>query len=42
MSRVHIFIIRFILLGIVLAAWELLPRHGIVNPLLLRPLPNAS
>ena len=41
MSRVHIFIIRFILLGIVLAAWELLPRHGIVNPLLLPPLTDV-
>jgi len=41
MSRVHIFIIRFILLGIVLAAWELLPRHGIVNALLLPPLSDA-
>lgn len=30
--------IRLGLLALVLAAWELLPRHGIVNPLLLPPL----
>lgn len=29
---------RLGLLALVLAAWELLPRHGIVNPLLLPPL----
>ena len=38
MSKIQIFIVRFSLLGLVLAAWELLPRHGIVNPLLLPPL----
>ncbi len=41
MSRVQIFVIRFALLGLVLAAWELLPRHGIVNPLLLPPLSDV-
>ncbi len=30
--------VRLALLALVLAAWELLPRHGIVNPLLLPPL----
>ncbi len=29
---------RLSLLALVLAAWELLPRHGLVNPLLLPPL----
>ena len=29
---------RLALLALVLAAWELLPRHGLVNPLLLPPL----
>ena len=30
--------IRLGLLALVLAAWELLPRHGVINPLLLPPL----
>jgi NitT/TauT family transport system permease protein len=38
MSRAQIVVIRLALLALVLAAWELLPRHGIVNPLLLPPL----
>ena len=29
---------RFALLALVLAAWQLLPSHGLVNPLLLPPL----
>ena len=33
-----IVVTRLALLALVLAAWELLPRHGIVNPLLLPPL----
>ena len=33
--------IRLGLLALVLAAWELLPRHGIVNPLLLPPLSDV-
>ncbi len=33
-----ILLARLGLLALVLAAWELLPRHGIVNPLLLPPL----
>jgi NitT/TauT family transport system permease protein len=35
---VKIVAVRLALLALVLAAWELLPRHGIVNPLLLPPL----
>jgi NitT/TauT family transport system permease protein len=35
---VKILAARLGLLALVLAAWELLPRHGIVNPLLLPPL----
>src|SRR3990170_1517580 len=38
MSRVQTIAVRLALLGLVLAAWELLPRHQIVNPLLLPPL----
>ncbi len=34
----RILLARLGLLALVLAAWELLPRHGIVNPLLLPPL----
>lgn len=33
-----ILVARLSLLALVLAAWELLPRHGVVNPLLLPPL----
>jgi NitT/TauT family transport system permease protein len=35
---VKILVARLSLLALVLAAWELLPRHGVVNPLLLPPL----
>src|SRR5687767_2983070 len=35
---VMIVVIRLALLALVLAAWELLPRHQLVNPLLLPPL----
>ena len=38
MSRTQILFIRCALLALVLAAWELLPRQQIVNPLLLPPL----
>jgi NitT/TauT family transport system permease protein len=38
MSRAHIILTRLALLALVLAAWELLPRHGVINPLLLPPL----
>jgi len=41
MSKIKILAVRFALLGLVLAAWELLPKHGIVNPLLLPPLSDA-
>jgi len=38
MSRTRIMLTRLALLALVLAAWEWLPRQGIVNPLLLPPL----
>ncbi|MBE0623995.1 MAG: ABC transporter permease subunit [Burkholderiales bacterium] len=38
MSRAQIIMTRLALLALVLAAWELLPRHQVVNPLLLPPL----
>jgi NitT/TauT family transport system permease protein len=38
---VKVLFIRLGLLAAVLAAWELLPRHGIVNPLLLPPLSDV-
>jgi NitT/TauT family transport system permease protein len=38
---VKVLLIRLALLAAVLAAWELLPRHGIVNPLLLPPLSDV-
>jgi NitT/TauT family transport system permease protein len=38
MSWAHIILTRLALLALVLAAWELLPRHGVINPLLLPPL----
>jgi len=38
---VKVIFIRLGLLALVLAAWELLPRHGIVNPLLLPPLSDV-
>jgi NitT/TauT family transport system permease protein len=38
---VKIVAVRLALLALVLAAWELLPRHGIVNPLLLPPLSDV-
>jgi NitT/TauT family transport system permease protein len=37
-SRAQIILTRLALLGVVLVAWELLPRNNIVNPLLLPPL----
>lgn len=41
MGRTTIFIVRALLLGAVLAAWEFLPRSGAVNPLLLPPLSDV-
>jgi NitT/TauT family transport system permease protein len=38
MTRLQIRLIRLALLALVLAAWEFLPRSGMVNPLLLPPL----
>ncbi len=38
MGRAQIIMIRLALLALVLAAWQLLPRYQIVNPLLLPPL----
>ncbi len=37
----RILLARLGLLALVLAAWELLPRHGLVNPLLLPPLSDV-
>jgi NitT/TauT family transport system permease protein len=41
MSRQLIIVARLIMLGAVVAAWELLPRYGIVNPRLLPPLSDV-
>ena len=38
MTRTQTIAIRFLLLALILGAWEFLPRLGIVNPLLLPPL----
>jgi NitT/TauT family transport system permease protein len=38
MTRAQIIVVRLALLAIVLAAWEFLPRSGVINPLLLPPL----
>jgi NitT/TauT family transport system permease protein len=38
MSRLQIILARLALLALVLAAWEWLPRNGVINPLLLPPL----
>ena len=38
MTRLQIILTRLALLALVLGAWELLPRSGAVNPLLLPPL----
>ncbi len=38
MTRLQITLTRLALLAVVLGAWEILPRSGIVNPLLLPPL----
>jgi NitT/TauT family transport system permease protein len=38
MTRLQIILTRLALLALVLGAWELLPRSGVVNPLLLPPL----
>jgi NitT/TauT family transport system permease protein len=41
MSRAGIIAVRFALLAAVLAAWELLPRLGVVNAMLLPPLSDV-
>src|SRR5262245_66151471 len=41
MNRLALIATRLVLLGLVLAAWETLPRGGIVNPLLLPPLSDV-
>ncbi|HMK78028.1 MAG TPA: ABC transporter permease subunit [Xanthobacteraceae bacterium] len=38
MPRIPLILIRLLLLALVLAAWEMLPRSGIVDPMLLPPL----
>jgi NitT/TauT family transport system permease protein len=40
-SRLKIIFVRFALLALVLAVWELLPRYGFVNPRLLPPLSDV-
>ena len=41
MTRFQIIAIRLLLLAVFLAAWETLPRNGVINPILLPPLPSA-
>ena len=42
MTRFRSSLTRLALLALVLAAWELLPRSGVVNPLLLPPLSRRA
>jgi NitT/TauT family transport system permease protein len=41
MTRLQIILSRLLLLALVLGAWELLPRAGVINPLLLPPLSDV-
>jgi NitT/TauT family transport system permease protein len=41
MTRTHIVLIRLALLALVLGAWQVLPRMGVINPLLLPPLSDV-
>ena len=41
MTRGQIILARLALLALVLGAWELLPRYGVINPLLLPPLSDV-
>jgi NitT/TauT family transport system permease protein len=41
MTRVQIIAIRLLLLALFLAAWEMLPRNGLVNPMLLPPFTDV-
>jgi len=38
MRRIQLILIRLLLLALFLAAWETLPRNGVINPVLLPPL----
>ena len=38
MTRFQLIAIRLLLLALMLAAWETLPRNGVINPMLLPPL----
>jgi len=38
MTRLQLILTRLLLLALVLGAWEVLPRNGIINPILLPPL----
>src|SRR5205807_8663056 len=37
MTRIQLILIRLLLLALFLGAWEVLPRNGVINPLLLPP-----
>lgn len=41
MTRLQVLAARFFLLAVVLGLWEVLPRSGVVNPLLLPPLTDV-
>ena len=41
MTRAQIILVRLALLALVLGAWEVLPRTGTINPLLLPPLSDV-
>src|SRR5207342_2806976 len=41
MTRIQLIAIRLLLLALVLAAWETLPRNGVINPLLLPPFTDV-
>ena len=41
MTRLQIIVARLALLALLLAAWEFLPRYGVVNPRLLPPLSDV-
>ena len=41
MTRFQLIAIRLLLLALVLAAWEMLPRNNVINPMLLPPLSDV-
>ena len=41
MTRFQLIAIRLLLLALVLTAWQVLPRNGIINPLLLPPFSDV-